>query len=655
MRPFPVLVLVVAALGVFYLAFFSGGDANGPGPAAPIHTAPQGPAVSNTQDETPAELQKPSNNGGLAEVPAAVDRQNVEPPHAILANSISGRVLAGGKGVKGATVTLTKYGRMASLFGPVSGDQRDGDRAVETDEKGAFVFRNVDTYTELSLIAKHPDLGRKEEGNLQIAEGEAREGLVITLGDGVRLHGSVNDTSGNPIPGASLLLGMASLGSISDEDSPDILSATSAPDGSFEFASVDNGNYSMTVQAEGFGRVTIQQMNVTGQAAVRRDVILDVAYMIGGTVLSDEGLPLAKATVQAFSMTNRAETTRSAVETNTAGEFLFDDVSEGVYTLMFIADGYKNEREPRVETGEMALSKTMTPLPQIRGRVVDGLGEPVPNFTVLLRNPVQNTDTTMAMPDTAKHVKGAKDGAFVLSCPNRGTFVVEAKDDKHAPSFSEPFEIVYGQEITGIVVQLSEGGILRGRVVDAKGQGIPGARIKTHDTEYSDDPFWRSLPAFPSEATEKEVRTNASGDFEIAGLSAATYQVDVRHAKFAQTIKTGVVVVEGDMVELPEIQLAAGATISGTVHGPSGAGLSGAMVQLQLEGGADEVQVNLTTRTDGEGRYTFSHVPAGSYHIHAQRRGSDNPFQGSLDLQKTKKRISVSEGDSYVQEFNISN
>jgi protocatechuate 3,4-dioxygenase beta subunit len=411
----------------------------------------------------------------------------------------------------------------------------------------------------------------------------------------------------------------------------------------------------MTVHAEGFGRVTIQQMNVTGQATVQRDVILDVAYMIGGTVLSEEGLPLAMATVQAFSMTNRAETTRSAVETNAAGEFLFDDVSEGVYTLMFIAKGYKNEREPRVETGEMGLNKTMTPLPQIRGRVVDGLGEPVPNFTVLLRNPVQGTETTMAMPDTAKKVRNSKDGSFALSCPQHGTFVVEAKDSKHAPSFSEPFEIVYGQELTGVVVQLSEGGILRGRVVNAKGEGIGGARIKTHDTEYSDDPFWRSLPAFPSEATEKEVRTNASGDFEITGLSAATYQVDVRHEKYAQTIKTGVIVVNGDMKELPEIQLAAGATISGTVHGPSGAGLSGAMVQLQLEGGAEDFQVNLTTRTDGQGRYTFNHVPSGSYHIHAQRRGSDNPFQGSLDLQKTKKRISVSEGDSYVQEFNISN
>ncbi len=652
MRPLPVLLLVVAALGVFYLAFLGGEIAQSPDPTPPM---PQGPEASTPQVKAPTELQKPSDAGDLAEVPAAVDRQNVETPHAILANSVSGRVVAGGKGVKGATVTLTKYGRMASLFGPVSGDQRDGDRTKETDENGEFVFRNVETYTELSLIAKHPDLGRKEEGNIQIAEGEAREGLVITLGDGVRLYGRVTDSSGNPISGASLLLGMASLGSISGDGSPDVLSSTSSADGSYEFGSVGNGNYSMTVQAEGFGRVTIQQMNITGQAAVQRDVTLDVAYMIGGSVLSEEGRPLAKATVQAFSMTNRAETTRSTVETNAAGEFLFDDVSKGVYTLMFIAEGYKNEREPRVETGEMGLNKTMTPLPQIRGRVVDGLGEPVPNFTVLLRNPVQGTETTMAMPDTAKNVKDSKDGSFALSCPNHGTFVVEAKDDKHAPSFSEPFEIVYGQELTGVVVQLSEGGILRGRVVDATGQGIRGARIKTHDTEYSDDPFWRSLPAFPSEATEKEVRTNASGDFEITGLSAATYQVDVRHAKFAQTIKTGVVVVDGDMVELPEIQLAAGATISGTVHGPSGAGLSGAMVQLQLEGGAEDVQVNLTTRTDAQGRYTFNHVPSGSYHIHAQRRGADNPFQGSLDLQKTKKRISVSEGDSYVQEFNISN
>jgi protocatechuate 3,4-dioxygenase beta subunit len=653
MRQLPVLLLVVAALGIFYLAFPFGEDAPVTAPILPP-AGPNGPAVT-VQDDGPVDLQRPTQDDGLAEVAAAVDRQRVDTPHAILANSVSGRVVAGGKGVQGATVTLTKFGRMASLFGPVTGNQREEDRVEETNENGEFVFRNVETYTELSLIAKHPKLGRKEEGNIQIAEGEARKGLVIILGDGVRLHGRVSDSSGNPIIGASLLLGMASLGAISDDDSPDTLSSTSSADGSYEFASVDNGNYSMTVQAKGYGRKTIQQMNVTGQASVERDVVLNVAYMIGGTVTSEAGRPLAKATVQAFSMTNRAETTRSSVETNEVGEFLFDDVSAGVYTLMFIAEGYRNEREPRVETGEMALHKSMTPLPQVRGRVVDALGEPVSDFTVLLRNPVQGTETTMAMPDTAKKVRGSKDGAFILSCPMHGTFVVEAKDKKHAPSFSEPFQIVYGQELTGVVVQLSEGGILRGRVVDAKGQGIGGARVKSHDTEYSDDPFWRSLPAFPSQATVKEVRTNASGDFEFSGLSAATYQVDVRHARFAQTIKTGIVVVDGDMVELPEIQLAAGATISGTVHGPSGAGLSGAMVQLQLEGGAGNFAVNLTTRTDGQGRYTFNHVPAGSYHIHAQRRGNDNPFQGSSDLQKTRKRISVSEGDSYVQEFNISN
>ena len=118
MRPLPVLLLVVAALGVFYLAFLGGEIAQSPDPTPPM---PQGPEASTPQVKAPTELQKPSDAGDLAEVPAAVDRQNVETPHAILANSVSGRVVAGGKGVKGATVTLTKYGRMASLFGPVSG------------------------------------------------------------------------------------------------------------------------------------------------------------------------------------------------------------------------------------------------------------------------------------------------------------------------------------------------------------------------------------------------------------------------------------------------------------------------------------------------------------------------------------------------------
>ena len=179
MRQLPVLLLVVAALGIFYLAFF-GGDAPVTAPILPP-AGPNGPAVT-VQDDGPVDLQRPTQDDGLAEVAAAVDRQRVDTPHAILANSVSGRVVAGGKGVQGATVTLTKFGRLASLFGPVTGNQREEDRVEETNENGEFVFRNVETYTELSLIAKHPKLGRKEEGNIQIAEGEARKGPVIILG-----------------------------------------------------------------------------------------------------------------------------------------------------------------------------------------------------------------------------------------------------------------------------------------------------------------------------------------------------------------------------------------------------------------------------------------------------------------------------------------
>ncbi len=653
-RPLPVLLLVAFAVGIYFLAFPFGDDTGGV-PQVPVGPGTEGPALA-VQEHKPEDLQQPSDNSGLAEVPTAADTQRVESPHAILANSVSGRVVANGEGLEGVEVTLTKFGYEASLFGPPSGDQRLGDRTEMTQADGSFVFRNVETYTDLSLIAKHPKYGRKEEGNIQISEGEARDNLLITLGEGVRLHGRVSDSSNNPVAGAKLLLGMASLGAIADDNGPNTLSAVSSADGSYEFLSVDSGNYSMTVKADGYGRMTIQQMNVTGQAGVLRDVTLSVAYMIGGTVTSQDGVPLVEATVQAFSHPNsRAETTRSSVETNDAGEFLFDDIGAGAYTLMFSAKGYQTDREPRIETGEMSLTVALTPLPLVRGRVVDSLGEPVRDFTVLLRNPVQNTDTTMAIPSTTQKVVDSLDGSFALSCPKRGAFVVEARDENHAPSFSEPFEIVYGQELSGIVVQLTLGGTLRGRVVDAQGKGVAGARVKTQDTQYADDAFFRSLDAFPSEATVKEVRTNASGDFEISGLSAATYQVDVRHARYSQTIKTGIVVTGDNMLELPEIQLAEGATIQGTVHGPSGKGLAGAVVQLQMDGSSGDVRFNLSVSTDPQGKYTFRHVPAGSYNIHAKRRNDSNPFQGSLDLQKTRVRISVSEGESYVQEFNITN
>ena len=71
MRQLPVLLLVVAALGIFYLAFPFGEDAPVTAPILPP-AGPNGPAVT-VQNDGPVDLQRPTQDDGLAEVAAKFD------------------------------------------------------------------------------------------------------------------------------------------------------------------------------------------------------------------------------------------------------------------------------------------------------------------------------------------------------------------------------------------------------------------------------------------------------------------------------------------------------------------------------------------------------------------------------------------------------
>ena len=326
----------------------------------------------------------------------------------------------------------------------------------------------------------------------------------------------------------------------------------------------------------------------------------------------------------------------------------------GSYTLFVSADGYKTERVMRVDTGDMSVSQQLTPLPRVRGQVIDHMGQPLKSFSVNLRIPVRNTENTIALGDSVTEVRGSSTGEFEISCPNKGEYVVEIRKDPYAPTLSDSFTISHGGEVTGLVIRMTMGGSIRGRLVDAEGNPVVGARIQTHDTEYVDDPFFQALGSYPSQATEKTVESDAEGRFEITGLIPHTYQIDVRHRDHSKLVHLDIEAREGQSTDVGSLRLLSGAVVSGTVIGPSGSSLAGAIVSLRSEG-QDEVHT-YTARTDVDGLYTVAHVRAGSYNIFAQRpTDPNNPFLGATDQKQTQRRVSVSEGQTYTEDFTIAN
>lgn len=648
MRPILVLLLVAAAIGAFFFTMNLGKDAGDTGPTLEGPKTREAVVAPNTREEV--NLVGVDVPEGREQIEAATmpERVDVVSGEARRGNSIRGRVqLEDGTRLRDVTVTLSRHDPFSLLGAPAGADDT---RVTSTTGNGEFVFTDVEAYTDYAVTAIHPKFGRRQEAPIQIADGASIE-LSVILQPGARLHGLVTDSGGNPVGGALLHLGMAGLGSVAKD--PNTVSVKSAPNGAYEFLNVPDNNYSLEVSAEGYGRVLLQQLNVSGRDDHEQDIVLDIAHMIEGSVTDLTGAPVADAVVQAWSAGGRDRQTRSEVNSDDDGRFLLDDVRAGVYTLFVSAPGFKNERMMRVETGDMSVRVELTPLPRVRGQVLDPQGAPLKNFSVNLRVPVQNTDDTISLQETSVAIKGAENGEFEIACPNQGEFLVEVQRSPYAPTFSDRFSISNGGEVSGLVIRMTSGGVIVGRVVDWQGNPVAGARIETHDSEYVDDAFFRSLGQYPSAATEVTAKTDADGKFRIEGLTPETYQLDIRHKDHAKLIHSDIVVREATPTDVGDLKLSSGAVVQGSVVGPGGQPLAGATVQLRGDG---EEPHNYPARTDTDGRYRVEHVAAGSYVIYAQRSGDpNNPFLGATDMKKTQRNIVVSEGQTYNEDFAITN
>jgi protocatechuate 3,4-dioxygenase beta subunit len=663
MRPLLVLLLVALAAVAFFFAL-NAGEREPSAPAQMEGVRPDAaPAVEPTSLTT---LSEPDAAGNRIEAPGVSATQTrVAHPSARIGNELLGRVVNSDREpVEGAEVVLTQYGPYDSPL-MLGGGERVPDRQTITNAEGRFSFPDLDTDIEHSILAAHPDHGRRIESHLTLADGEVSEELLVVLQPGSSVHGTITDTGGNLIDGALVRLSTFGVGN-QDEGAGIMLERTDAT-GRYSFPNISEGNYSLTVEAQGYGKIQFQRLQVSGDGEVVQDVQLEVAHLIAGKLRDeDSGTPVVGAKVEAYSTDRSNETTNTHTLSDGDGNFEFGDVREGSYTLLVRASGYGVHREPRVSTGDVTLELELKPLPTIEGVVLNSQGTPLDNFVVQLRQIMLNLDQSSTepnqstpVPDTKVEVEANAGGAFRIACSRKGQFIVEATHPRFAASFSEPFFVEEGSNVTGLMVRMTSGGTLFGVVLDGQGNPLAGARVKTHHTDYVDDPFWRSLgDAYPSAAARKQVRTDSSGNFELTELTAETYQLHIDHPDYAETTLRDLAVEEGARVKVGPVRLKQGASISGTVYGPAGTGMPGTRVQVQLDAqvSGDRYGAFYTARSNAEGRYSFHHLPPGLYKISVQRQGrSDNPFVGMTDQKATRRPVTLADGESYTQDFTLSN
>jgi len=165
----------------------------------------------------------------------------------------------------------------------------------------------------------------------------------------------------------------------------------------------------------------------------------------------------------------------------------------------------------------------------------------------------------------------------------------------------------------GLIVILSPGETLRGRVIDDTGAPLTGFRLTAEPRSHKSG--WEHLdgPGLIGQTSRDE-----NGRFELTGLDEGVWLI--------RLVRKGIIVPEPKTVMIPtdaplELVVVRAARLSGVVVDPRGNPVAGAEVDMDLQRGWTTSTGIRVAITDGEGRFERSDAPVGSLALSANASG----------------------------------
>lgn len=520
----------------------------------------------------------PVRNGGLQETFITLSGSG----------RLAGQVLNdSGAPVAGAWVTaaVTWDGERTAL----RGDEGFG---AETDAAGGFEVSGLPD-GEWRLIAH-------AEGYAPSASEPVRpdrEGIVLTLGTGGVIAGTVTDSeTGEPVAGVKLRFE-------GEVFAAALVHAESGVDGRFLVALLAADTYTASIP-EGPYRIAGGRMavDVVAGETAERDLTVAVGGVVSGTVVRRPGkTPAGGVTVEALAWSAydgvSGERRDSVAATGSDGAFLIEGLREDAYILMPSGPSVNGQlmqlrvhvpKGGRVENVEVVLPATGT----VEGRVLDASGEPVEG--AIVRGADGNTQSAHAVSDAQ--------GRFVLRGMQRAAEAnVYAVLGEMRSKVQGPL-VFDGEGVarTELRLEAPATGAIEGRVIDPAGKGVGGASVITNTkTDYG--------------RVYRNVTTGDDGSFAWEQLPAGFYQATAQKDGVGSIRRQEPIeVVAGRRVTHIELTLGSGETmdVSGVVVDANGRPAAGVRVLGQG-------QTTWSATTDARGAFTLTKVWGDSVQVTA--------------------------------------
>ncbi|PRP90455.1 Nickel uptake substrate-specific transmembrane region [Enhygromyxa salina] len=427
---------------------------------------------------------------------------------------------------------------------------------------------------------------------LKLRAGETTEHVDIELEPGgVLLRGVIKDIAGGEVEGAQVAVeagwlnrrGGGTAVGLSDER------------GGFELW-VAPGDAFVHAFADGYAEGLVE---ASAPNELVELFLTPESVMVGKVVLASSGEPVADVTVDA-GFKRGAE---QAARTDSEGRFRIKQLQPGTYKPWAESDQLYGRAVEQVHLGLGETSDEVVirvhPAHRVDGRVVvAGSDAPCSLGSVTLTSDAGERRQASTDEDGHVALRGLLAGAYEVSVRCRG-YVSE-------PEY--PTLVVGEDERAAVVWEVREGLSIRGEVVDERGEPVEAVAVS-------------AAPILDPEGARQQTtrgngRSQADGQFELAGLLPGRYEVRVPGWR-ARPGPLDPITVElepgADVNDLRIVMPAVGG-IRGRIVDGSGTPVAGAQLSASLIGGSS----NAASRSNDAGEFEFSELRPGPTRVVAQ-------------------------------------
>jgi len=526
---------------------------------------------------------------------------------------LSGRVVdEAGRPVAGARVRArSSHWNIRRLAGP---------RVQETAGAGAFELVGVRA-GEITVTASAPDYREVEEALGELQPGELREGIEVVLARGDLVAGRVVWPDGAPAVGARVRLA-AGTGSPRSATVQTLgLGREVKPDGGFLLGGLDPGPYALRAscepRAEDEDTSPLFKAYVEGVQAGTRDLVLELrpTSSVAGLAVDDAGAPVPAFRVSARQQGVALGEGLAGRFEDQGGAFELAGFAEGRWTLEARAEGFSGSEPLEVAVphrGPPAVLRLIRGA-RLAGVVLDPGGAPVAGASVRARCSLEGGAV-------ASHDGDADEqGRFELRDLAAGSFALTASSESWAPSQERTLTLAAGEAVEDLVLSLTAGGTLEGRVFGDDGAPATGRTIMT-------------VPLVSPGGDQVQTISDGDGRFRVERLAPGRWQAmalpdmqtmagmasgaeDIDPVTMFSRVKSATVeIAEG---ETTHVVLGEPPAAPVRVHGRvtrGGEPLAGAILAAVGEGRAILEALDMQ-RTDEDGRYEIEVDAPGHYTV----------------------------------------